>query len=326
MSSVTVHYTASDGGDNGLGYDPTDTRIISVSRPLCQKVKTFHTGADSAAGYVVHLYSLSSPPTLTGRETFSVKNQQPAFLVTRKYQYFMPSGSKFTMSACLVNFSEPLVTYYIIKGAKNYDKWKGNKAHHFDYQLDITTGCGTGNDTYSYSVQSDDFYYLTFDSEVSYGGVNISMYFERPRYEVDNSTVLDKCRIISSYSYESCGVGLPLSGTTNLLTVEPKDYKMDDVDWTDVVFVNISCSARIWMYAVISLAVLVGIVGILSVFTVLFCCLCKHKKKHKQTGLPPVAGTENDSVNTPLIKGPSSSPKSASSGYATIFSSTPYKE
>ena len=229
---------------------------------------------------MVHLYSLSTPPTLTGHEVFSIENQQPALLTTQIYQYFMPKGSKFSVLACIMDFNDALVTYYVIKGAKNYGQWKGHKGHHFEGRLDITTGCESGSDSNSYSVQSDDFYYLVFDSEVSYGAINISMYFEKTWYEVCRGTVLDDCQIITSYSnsFESCGVSLPLSGTVSLLTVQPEDFDVYDIDWTNVVYVDISCSARVWMYVVIALAVLVGIVGIL---TILLLCLCMYQKKEK---------------------------------------------
>ena len=302
-------------------FDPTDTRLVSVSRPLCQNLK-FEVDGNSVPGYSVHLYSLSSPPLLTGRETFSLVNQEPPYDPTPTYQYFMHEKSNFSVSACIIDESsmDPMVTHYVIKGHNNYRKWTGDKEHHFEHHLDIRTVCTSGNDSISYAVPSEDVYFLVFYSRRTLGdAVNISMYFERTRYEVSNGTVRQECHVTtsSSQSSKSCGVGLPLFGATNLFTVEPEQGHSDDRDWRrDEIYVSIGCSARIWMYAIICLCVLIGVVAILFVFSVFLNWFAKYQRNKKQTSYPPVDVSRNGSVNDSLIK-ESSIRESSYPGYGT---------
>jgi len=313
LSGVIVRHNR--GGS--LSLDPTDTRLVSLSRPFCQTLN-IRVSRGSDDGYIVSLYSLSSPPTLTGRETFSMVNKEPGLSPPPTYRYYLHEKSNFTVSACIKNPKDldPLMAYYIIKGNNSYSLWKKNKAHHFEYRRNITSLCASGNTTHSYTVQSEDAYYLVFYSYYTFGSaVNISMYFERTRYEVSNGTVRQECRVTSSTPPElptSCGVGLPLSGTSNLLAVEPEGYTDR---WTDTVSLNFNCSARIWMYAIICLCILIGITAILVVFSFFIDWLGKCLKVKKQISYS-VDGSGHYSVNDPLVK-ESSTHKSASSGYGS---------
>ena len=277
--TVTVRYTAS-GDNDDLEYGPTDTRIISVSNALCEKV--YFTARDSDSDVEVHLYALSSRPLLTGRESFSLLNEQPHFTYDQEFQfyyYYMPKGSMFSVYACLLDQSRPRITFYLIQGHKNFGDWKDDYSHSKDH-FRINTLCQLGNSSKSYTVNSDDFYYLVFeaDSPPLTNALNVSMYFERTRYEVDNSSVIDSCSSeINLVTFATCSLGLPLSGSTSLLTIKPVDST--DIDWKAGVTVDIGCNARIWMYFIISLSVLIGVVGILVTFFVLVYCCVRHKKK-----------------------------------------------
>ena len=328
--SVSVRYTAS-GDDDDLSYGPTDTRIISLSNALCEKVK--FTSGGSTYGYEMNFYTLSSPPKLTGRESFSLLNERPDFSFHdfQYYYYYMPKGSNLTMSACVLNQNQPRVTFYMIKGNNNFKNWKDDYGHskaHFR----IDAPCGSRNNTYSYSVTSDDFYYLVFDAERSLSNaLNVSMYFDRTQYEVDNSTVIDYCsRDTTSIIYQSCSLGLPLSGSTVLLQVAPAEGT--EIDWKFEVYVDVGCSARIWMYFVISLCVLIGVVGILVAFFVFIYFYCIRKKTTGNTNTLPAnlsadAGTKAD--DAPLLNempppvNPNYPQSSASSDYGTA--PPPYK-
>lgn len=274
-TSVTVRYTAS-GDNDDQAYGPTDTRIISVSNALCERVQ-FNV-ATSQEGYQVSLYRLNSQPKLTGHETFSLINEQPSFLFDefKYYYYYMPKGSKVSMSACLLQPNQD-IAFYMIKGVSNFERWKDDYGHYIR-EIQIRQPCGSGNSTYSYTVPSDDFYYLVFDSSKSVSNaLNISMYFDRTRYEFDNNTVIDHCSWDTTYFSGYCSLGVPLSGGYTLLQVAPVDDT--EIDWKFSVYADIGCRARIWMYFVISLCVLVGVVGILVMFFVFLYCFCVRTKK-----------------------------------------------
>ena len=114
LISVTVHFATYNIG--GV-YGPTDTRVIYVSNALCE---TVHFNADTSFdGYQVSLYRLNSKPELTGHEAFSLI-EQPSFIYDefKFYYYYMPKGSKVSMSACLLQSNQD-ITFYMIKGDTN---------------------------------------------------------------------------------------------------------------------------------------------------------------------------------------------------------------
>ncbi len=296
-TTLTVRYTASyDSDDDGLRYAPTDTRIISVNRILCGTVN-FQVGIASDIGYEVYLYSLVSPPQLTGDESF---NQQPSLSDYTTYSSFMPKGSNFSMLACLLTNQQPYFTFYAIKGTQNYKNWEYDLGSIYD-TLMIETSCEAGNDTYSYSVTDDDFFYLVFKTgdfdSFSYNDINITVNFHGRHYEIGNDTILDSCSLDSQDFYSTCSVELPLSGSTTLLEVVPNNDS--NILLSDSVTVNAFCGPRIWMYVLISLVILVVIVGFFVALTVCLYCVCIRRRR-KVAAANTGVGTEQ-SVNTPLL-------------------------
>ena len=267
-----MHYTA-EGNEDDQAYGPTDTRVISVSNALCERVQ-FNT-TKSPDGYRVSLYRLNSRPKLTGHKTYSLLNERPSFLFD-EYQFYysyMPKGSKVNMSACLLQPNQD-IAFYMIKGSTNFRRWKTNYGHYI-HQIQINESCGKSNSTYSYTVPSDDFYYLVFDSlRTASNTLNISMYFEHTQYEVDDNTVDDHCsQNTSPFLPGYCSLEFPFSGSYILLQVAPIDSTAE-IDWKFSVSIDIGCSPRVWMYFMISLSVLIAVVAILVMFLCLYCICC----------------------------------------------------
>ena len=131
-TSVTIRYTASGGDyddDDSVLYAPIDTRVVSVSSALCQSVRMdVGTLGDDYGGYRATLYMLDSPPTLTGRDSFTFSDQ-PSFSYSEEYKfyyYYLHPGSNFTMSACITDAGYPM-TLYLFKGHNRFSDWRDNE-------------------------------------------------------------------------------------------------------------------------------------------------------------------------------------------------------
>ena len=331
FTTLTVRYVAPsvDDDDNGLAYGPTDTRIVSVSSILCSAA-TFQVGVTSDSGYSVSLYSLQSPPQLTGHEDFSI-NDQPSFEFSnsyyQKYYYFLPQGSNFSLSTCVLDTSSQKVTFYMIAGQSNFEKWEHNKKGWVS-RWNVTTPCATGNDTFSYSVTSDDFHYLVFyTGSFSYPPpINVSIDFHQTRYELPaNDTIYDSCSQDSTYFYDLvCFVGLPLSGSINLMRIDRSESY--EWDWNDKVSVDFGCGARIWMYAMFSLVALVFVVTVLVTIITCVYCLCLRKRKRATVSQVNAASGDQAPLiydSAPPSVDPTYPQSKNSSGYGSTFTAPP---
>lgn len=265
---------------------------------------------ESTPGYEVYLYALHQPPTVTEHSHFHLLNEHPVFGYAdyQYYSYYMLKGSTFNVSACILDQKQPKISFYVIKGHKNFVNLKYGKAH-AEYHVAINSLCQTSNNSYSYSVLVDDFYYLVFSAEretFNYA-LNVTMDFDLIHYEVYSHTVLKECHVNTSYKmYGSCSVRIPLSGdVTNLLQVMPA--KNTEIDWTFSAYIGMECSARIWMYIVIASSMLSGIIGPFAFMYI----LCKFKKTAKSGSvnttepiiaplLPPSHPNDSNSAHFPI--------------------------
>lgn len=69
----------------------------------------------------------------------------------------------FSMPAC--RLKEASITFFMIKGMENLNKWKKHKSGSYsEFEMKTMAKCRTGNKTYSYHVTSSDFYYLVFST------------------------------------------------------------------------------------------------------------------------------------------------------------------
>ena len=295
--------------DDSLKYAPTDTRFVSYSNTFCNGLDLSSDEYDIAAGYTAKLFMLSSSPELTGHESFSFSKTISKGFDEFYYIYFyMYPGSKLTVSACLDDFTGS-TTFYLIKGNKNFKRWK-------DYpyttknmgQFDVVL-CGNSgaNKNYSYSIHSEDHYYMIFDFIYS-TTVHMQMTFYRTRYEItNNGSIVDACSISTNQLLPRCFVTVPLSGEIAFLVVEPIDYQ--NFDWSDGVQLDVSCQPRVWVYVVISLACLIGGIALMVAIGICVCvCVWKSKKKKHVTLSTEtnnmITSSAPDLDSSPLISDP----------------------
>ena len=266
--------------DDGLKYAPTDTHVVPFSNAFCEELDLSSYEYDIITGYTAKLFMLSSSPKLTGHESFSFSKTVSKSSDELYYIYFyMYPGSKLTVSACSNVFIGP--TFYLIKGNKNFKRWKNspysteNMGH-----IDVSyCGYRDANESYSYSIHSEDHYYMIFKFYL-YTTVYMQMTFYRTRYEItDNKSVVDACNISIIRQYSSrCSVTVPLSGETAFLVVKPIDYQ--NFNWYDRVQLDVSCKPRVWVYVLISIACFIsGIALMVAIGICLFVWKCK-KKNH----------------------------------------------
>lgn len=277
---VPLHFSSDDVRDNEHNnhiYAPKDTAIISFTHPFCDKL-TLHS-PDSEFDVEVTLYLLGQVPVL-GREDKATFYRDPRLTNTYEYwRMFLYPGSKVGYSACSIESTEPPVTFYLVKGNRNYEKWRFDHSNAV-LREEITASCGTSsNNTFNYEVESEDNYYFIFDSEAtsmtSVTGVTFD--FKRVLYDVSiNSSIVTQCSIILNDS-TSCQVSVPLSSKPVAL-LELASLVPDPMQWDADVRVYVSCSARGWIYAVITLST-IAFVGLLATSALLTrLCFCSKKK------------------------------------------------
>lgn len=305
---VTIRYTASDyRADDGLHYAPTDTRIIPVKSALCEGLKL--TVDSTLVGYTASLSMLDLHPQLIGNERFYISDT--IHMGRRDYEYYyfyMYPGSTFTVSACLFEgYSSAFANFLMIKGNSKFKEWEDDPYLIQGY-FEVNTACSTGhNNSRTYNAKKEDFYYLVFEAGKSPAKLNIYMSFYRVRYErIGDGTASDSCSVTGNYS-DSCTVSVPLSGgKTPFLTVSPDAGTV--IDWKDGIGLETKCVPRVWVYAMIALSILVGL--LLIIVPVVICIVVKLRKRKKATTSVPATVTPSaasltaETDTTPLFNSP----------------------
>ena len=270
-------------------FSPGDTRVIGPSSTFCEST-TLNNPTSTVSATV---YLLQNKPVLSAKNNFTVTNQFFTILNT-EYQYwsfYLYPGSTYTLSSCLVSGS---VNYYIIKGKSNFDSWV-NSPHssYYSYQL-YSNLCGGTNKTDGQTFNSEDEYYFVFYNEF-YTPVNVAvtLTFNRIEYAPQPGSVMDSCTALPS---SSCTMAIPYNSDYWFLveTTPPSDGQ-----WDANINVGTSCNARVWVYAVIVLAPLIGVVVIVASTIAVCCCI---KKMSGYQSLPTTTTTTTQ-------QGPPSPPK-----------------
>lgn len=312
IAAIGIHsYSGGYSFDDTRDYDPTDTRIIPFSTTLCQSLK-LELSLSSSAGYITTLYMLSSPPTLTGNETFTVSKQRHfTYNDYVFYYYYLHPGSSFNLSTCVIDSKS--VTFYLFKGHDKFKKWRNNEhSHSYEKTFVIQAVCGSKQQNFSYQVdsESDDYYYLVFDGTKDLtAAVEFNLAVFRTQYELpDYSNVTDSCsRNTNDAIDKECSVSVAFSGGgIGFVTVQPSDIEPDYAE--DEIDLSVVCGPRYWLYAVICVSALVGLMGILVVCVCV--CVCVRRKRQQPvattsstttTAADPVAPLLPDDKPTPPV-------------------------
>ena len=292
---MALRYTVPSYGD-AQNYSPTDTRIISlVDRVFCQGLRV--TTDNSIFGNLT-LLILSSPPKLIGHETFSFSEKilfssQPFWQAEASeypYCYYMHPGSNFSVSACISNGeSDSSSAFFLCKG-----DWDGDGYCIVD-GLSLDETCDAGhNFSYTYQVEDDDYYCLVFSNGRTYLFESAELWihatFNRTRYKVTSDTsIVHSCSLTDSY--QSCSVGVPLSGNQTAFLTLSAEYSA--IDWrddsTDLI---LTCVPRLLTYATIGLLIFAGLAFIIAAIVCVFafkyctlnspsCCTTRRQRSNK---------------------------------------------
>ncbi len=251
----------------GQSSAPNDSRLIPFSNIYCESLK-LRTNYNGSNEYNASLYLLPSRPELDEHDIFSVSEIVIAE-IKQHYLFYMNSGSNVTVSACFVNDAAiiPQTSLYISRGIGAYNGgYIRSDIKSVVAELAINS-YNCRNDTLSYSVTRNDFYYFIFHTSIRgfipklHLKVNIS--YDLTRYAVyDNTTITSSCSLSTSNYGSTCSLGVPLVPYSNaLLTVQPVS---SDVDRLDKISLETHCVPRLWGYIVppILLTSVLIIVGI----------------------------------------------------------------
>ena len=260
---------------------PGDTRLVSPSSTLCEST-TLNNPASTVSANV---YLLQNKPTLSARNNFTVTSQ---FSVGyEEYQYwsfYLYPGSIYTLSSCLVSGA---IKYYIIKGKSSFDSWVSSPSSNYNYLY--SNACGGTNRTGGQTFNYEDNYYFIFYSDFSYTPtVKMTLTFNRVEYMPQSGGVVESC---TAPPTSTCSLTIPYNSDYWVLveTSPPSDGQ-----WDANVNAGTSCNARAWVYVVIVLAPLIGIILIVAT-TIGVCCCVKKMSGHQ----PRSNDTQRDTSSAP---------------------------
>lgn len=262
-------------------YTLTDKVIRPYNTEFCQgllaKLKeapnNFHSNAT--------LYLLNSPPLLTDHELFNlskVANLNSKGTNFHDWNFYMNPGSEVSFNACYQQNQDSghYATFYLIKGTRNLNKWtdKPGSNHAVKYSR-LSADC----QTISYKVTNFDSYFFVFYLEPGHSPVtmNIDFMFNRTVYHISLSDVVQNCSIPLNGD-SSCSVSVPLSSRyTAVLSLNTSL----PVDYDDGANISITCQARVWLYAVIILSIILALIGIIVIIVL---CIVIVKRMKAKTG------------------------------------------
>ena len=280
FASLHLGTLGSYSNDHSLQCGPTDTRIVPFSNAFCQNLSL--STDQRHFDYNSTLYILSSPPSLTGHESFSFSKHFFFYAYYYSYyRFYMHPRSYFTVSACYLVYRSD-VNFYLIKGQTNFKKWEASAINppKTKTQFKVENTCGETNMTHAYRINSSDDYFLVFFFNIQ-AEINISLTFYRTRYEFASDSVVESCSLLPSpnNSALSCSVVVPSSTrNTALLTVIPAPDTT--IDWSSNVMITLStnCSTQTWKHPIVSLACLIGLI-LFTTFLTMWIRECKRKNE-----------------------------------------------
>ena len=240
-------------------FGPGDTQNLFLSPLFCEQLSPSPDASYGDGFEPSTLYLLRAEPTLMGEASIVFQD----YLNGNKQQnfHFYPN-SVIAFDVC-TNSSE-FGSFYLIKSQKLYLEWKSkpqSEPQHVHF-LEVSKLCSEGWQSFNYTVEEEDQYYLLFINST----IMVSYDIKRTVYKFDASTVETSCNFTTE---ASCSVHVPfkISAAALLVYGVPLDWGSR---WNNAA-IDVSCSKqRVWMYT------LLGGIGVLliSVVTICSCVLC----------------------------------------------------
>lgn len=291
--ALSVRYAGEGSEENN--YTPGDTRLHTISTFFCASVQIKMTADTSQLGYV-NLYLLNQKPALTARDSFSIPN--PFTLDQYGYNYwhfYLYPNSNFSVNAC-VNSGSSSYYFYVIKGSDDFNQWKDHASPSYSESYKyISTVCGSGNMTLSYTAKQEDHYYFAYYCDAYSCTGSQEIFLQRFEYTVGNMTDFDNCT--TTVSNEQCSLNVPYQSDYDqalITTVE----EPPNGDWELQFTIEFNCGARVEAYlAVVLPPVVLFLIVLAGIF--LGCYLHIKLKKHAYNPLPEPTTLTSSSANPP---------------------------
>ena len=265
-------------------YSPGDSRLIHLSSFFCERVHfSIKSKATGAAFFLV-----DSAPPLTDRNNFTINSNDTLSMNDSFYhfwQYHLHPNSSMTMNVC-TDCSRVILDIYVIKGNENINRWGDDPGRNYtEVSQNVSDVCPIKSSLMYTAVEEDEYYFIihnTFDRLVLYYDVTLQVErfeYESPPTDV-NSTAQDYCAISSG---GNCALEIPYStGSQRVLVVTTIP---ENVDWSENIDIQISCSRRHWAYAVVVLVPLfVVAAGIVVIVLLIWHCCCSEFDNYKKQG------------------------------------------
>jgi hypothetical protein len=267
--TIAVSYS-----NEGQSYGPIDTRLIPFSKTFCQSLslQSNYNGSDE---YDISFFMLSSKPLLFELENHTI-SETIAAKIRQQYLFYMHSGSHITVHACFAESTEvvPFTSLYIVKGIHEYNGgYLKSDTKSIVAEFAISYDCE--NNSLSYHIEDDDFYYLIFQASV-FGmapvlHLNVIMSFNSTHYTIQPNSTVDSCTINFG---SACSLSVPLSSERYaLLSIHPLS---SNVNLLEKIPLETHCKPRLWVYVLppVSLMLLLSITCAIS---------CYARKRCKKT-------------------------------------------
>ena len=267
--------------ENNPAYAPVDTAIISFPHPFCERITiTKPRYIDDDFPVISTIYLLKTMPTLGKLDSATFYREVE--LSENQYQYwkiFLYPGSNISYLACYQgSLTEPWGTFYLVKGNNDFTLWKDGHSDVSIHDETIDASCEDNNDsTFSFLVEKEDNYYFIFQKDNNLlASLGVTFNYDRLLYNTSDDDIVSQCSIILNDS-KQCSADVPLSfKAIALLELDTLEPGLNE--WDPYINLNVDCSARVWLYAVIAISVFVflGVLVISSV--ILYMCFCRRKK------------------------------------------------
>jgi hypothetical protein len=310
--SLSLRYGTDSKDTNSNGeYALTDKVVHTYSNHFCQGLQAKSTNIPNLNYDKSNatLYLLNRYPSLSAKnENFNFSVPRNRFTAEGDYwdwNFYLNERSKAHFSACYDSDSSSYsgITFYAIKGHKNFNDWKDDPDNpdNVVYSKNLLSQCTN----ISYSVTVSDRYYFALYSHTFYRlWLDFDFRFERTVYDISSESVVQNCTIPLDGT-SSCSIGVPMSsGYTAVLSLNTSL----PVDYTDGADVEISCQPRTWLYAVIVLCTVLP-VAVIVILVIVCVCVVVKRGKSKYTPLvgsdePTAKDAFEDSanVNAPIVR------------------------
>ena len=242
-------------------FSPSDTRIISVSSQLCQGAK-LNSLSSLTTGVTASLYLLQTKPRLA-KDNFTLTYTKANLALSNSYEYlsfYLYPGTTYSLSACLGSGSSA-VTYLVIKGTSTFNQWIDSGSSYLAYSDSalylsaLTSPCGVTNLSATLPFNSEDDYYFIFDNiNSASASVTYTVSFDRYEYVPSSGVIVDNCS--TTLSATSCSLNFAYSSGYTVL-VQTSSSPISDAGAN--VDISVTCDARVWVYAVIEVSMLIAV-------------------------------------------------------------------